>query len=120
MKLATTRGLTIEISATACAFAKAASVAALSPIGTSNKMLPGLSDQTCAAPGLTALAAPDAAGSAVQLTAIASIDRVCDDEGYGVADMAHLVLRQDRIRWHGEGIDFEIEQARQAAEILHV
>src|SRR6185437_11846363 len=73
MKLATTRGLTIEISATACAFAKAASVAALSPIGTSNKMLPGLSDQTCAAPGLTALAAPDAAGSAVQLTAIASI-----------------------------------------------
>ena len=48
------------------------------------------------------------------------IDRVRDDEGHGIADMAHLVLRQDRIRRPGERIDFQIEQARQVAEILDV
>ena len=73
MKLVTTRGLTIEISATACALANAASVAFLSPIGTSNSTLPGWSGQTCGAPGFTALATPTTAGSGVQLTSIASI-----------------------------------------------
>ena len=40
IKLVTMRGLTIDISATAWAFAKAASAAALSPIETSNSTLP--------------------------------------------------------------------------------
>ena len=48
------------------------------------------------------------------------IDGVGDDEGDGVADMAHLVLCQDRIGRPGEGIDLEIEQARQTAEIADV
>src|SRR3954469_12727124 len=73
MKLVMTRGLTIVTSATACAFAKAASVAFLSPTGTSNSTLPDLSGQTCGAPGLTALTRPATAGSGVHLTSIASI-----------------------------------------------
>ena len=40
-----------------------------------------------------------------------------DDEGDGIADMAHLVLGEDRIGRTGERIDFQIEQARQVAEI---
>ena len=73
MKLVTTRGLTMEISATACAFANAASAAFLSPIETSNSTLPGLSGQTCGAPFFTALTTPTTAGSGVHLTSIASI-----------------------------------------------
>src|SRR5262249_53219750 len=38
-------------------------------------------------------------------------------EGDGVADMAHLTFGKDRIGCAGEGIDLEIEQARQVAEI---
>src|SRR2546421_33885 len=49
MKLVMTRGLTIETSATACALANAASVAFLSPTGTSNSTLPGWLGQTCGA-----------------------------------------------------------------------
>src|SRR5262249_26225956 len=41
-------------------------------------------------------------------------------ERYDVADMPHLFLRQDWIGGTGEGIDLEIEQARQVAEILDV
>ena len=48
------------------------------------------------------------------------VDRVGDDEGDGVADMAHLAFGQDRIGRTGEGIDLEIEQARQVAEIADV
>ena len=48
------------------------------------------------------------------------IDRFGDDKRHGVADMAHLVPRQDRIGRAGERIDFQIEQARQIAEILDV
>ena len=123
MKLATTRGLTMEISATACALAKTASVAFLSPIGTSNRMLPGFSGHTCGAPGFTALTTPVTAGSGDhfdldRLDRVARmIDGVGDHEGDGVADMAHLALGEDRIRRAGERIDLEIEQARQVAEI---
>src|SRR2546423_12783229 len=73
MKLVMTRGLMIDIPATACALAKAASAAFLSPIETSNSTLPGLSGQTCGAPGLTALTRPTTEGSGVHLTSIASI-----------------------------------------------
>src|SRR6185295_9988634 len=104
MKLVMTRGLTIDTSATACAFAKAASVACLSPTGTSNSTLPGLSGQTCGAPCLTALTRP-------------TTDGIGDHEGHGVADMAHLVLGEDRVWRAGEGIGFQVEQARQVAEI---
>ncbi len=48
------------------------------------------------------------------------VDGVGDHEGDGIADMTHLVLRQDRIGRAGEGIDLEIEQARQVAELLDV
>ena len=48
------------------------------------------------------------------------IDGVRDHEGYGVADMAHHAVGQDGIGRCGERIDFQIEQARQAAEILDV
>ena len=45
------------------------------------------------------------------------VDGIGDHEGHGVADMAHLVLGEDRIWRAGEGIDFQVEQARQIAEI---
>ncbi|MGY4420380.1 hypothetical protein ACVWY2_002805 [Bradyrhizobium sp. JR6.1] len=45
------------------------------------------------------------------------IDGIGDHKGDGVADMAHLILGEDRIRRCGERIGFEIEQARQAAEL---
>ena len=48
------------------------------------------------------------------------IERVGHDKGDGIADMAHLVLREDRIGRTGEGIDLEIEQARQIAEVADV
>ena len=48
------------------------------------------------------------------------IDRVGHHESHGVADMADLVPRQDRIGRAGERIDLEVEQARQIAEILDV
>ena len=48
------------------------------------------------------------------------VDGVGHDEGDGIADMAHLVLGEDRIGRTGEGIDLEIEQARQIAEIADV
>ncbi len=48
------------------------------------------------------------------------IDGVSDNERDGVADVAHLALGEDRINRAGERIDFQIEQARQGAEILHV
>src|SRR4051812_7775231 len=73
MKLVMTRGLTIVTSATACALAKAASVAFLSPTGTSNSTLPGLSDQTSGAPCLTALTTPTTEASGVHFPSIASI-----------------------------------------------
>ena len=98
MKLVMTRGLTIVTSATACALANAASVAFLSPIGTSNSTLPACSGQTCGAPGLTALASADHRRQRRpfdldRLDRIARlIDGVGDHEGHGVADMAHLVL----------------------------
>ena len=41
------------------------------------------------------------------------VDRVGDDEGNGIADMAHLAVGKDRIGRAGEWIDLEIEQARQ-------
>ncbi|MEY9264128.1 hypothetical protein ABIF23_003523 [Bradyrhizobium elkanii] len=44
------------------------------------------------------------------------IDGVGDHKGHRVADMAHLVLGEDRIRRCGERIGLEIEQARQPAE----
>ena len=123
MKLVTTRGLTIDISATACAFANAASVAFLSPSDTSNSTLPGCWAQTCGA------SCPDRMEDADhrrqrrpvdldRLDRIARpIDGVGDDERNGVADMTHLVPGKDRIGRPGKGIDFEIEQARQVAEI---
>src|SRR5206468_3711311 len=40
--------------------------------------------------------------------------------GDGIADMAHLILGQDRVRRSGEGIGLEIEQARQIAEFPDV
>ena len=48
------------------------------------------------------------------------VDRVGDDEGDGVADMAHFILRQDRIGRTGERIDFKVEQARQVAETADI
>ena len=45
------------------------------------------------------------------------LDRLGDDEGNGVADIAHLVLRQDRIFGRRERILGEVEQARQATEL---
>ncbi|MGY3074627.1 hypothetical protein ACVWZZ_000998 [Bradyrhizobium sp. LM6.10] len=48
------------------------------------------------------------------------VDGLSHDEGDGIADMAHLVLGEDRVRRAGEGIGFEIEQAGQIAEILDV
>ena len=48
------------------------------------------------------------------------IDGVGDDKGDGVADMAHFVLGQDRIGRPGEGVVFEVEKARQIAEIADI
>ena len=48
------------------------------------------------------------------------IDGIGHHEGDGIADMAHLVFREDRIGRAGEGIDLEIEQARQVAEVANV
>ena len=45
------------------------------------------------------------------------VDGIGDHEGHGVADMAHLVLGEDRVWRAGEGIGFQVEQARQIAEI---
>ena len=45
------------------------------------------------------------------------VDGIGDHEGDGVADMAHLVLGEDRVWRAGERIDFQVEQARQVAEI---
>jgi hypothetical protein len=48
------------------------------------------------------------------------IDGVRDHEGDRIADVAHFILRQDRIGRAGKRIDLQIEQARQIAEILDV
>ena len=48
------------------------------------------------------------------------IDRLRDYEGNGIADMPYLSIRQDRIGRARERIHFQIEQARQTAEILDV
>ena len=45
------------------------------------------------------------------------VDGIGDHEGHGVADMAHLVLGEDRVWRAGKGIGFQVEQARQIAEI---
>ena len=42
------------------------------------------------------------------------------DEGYGVTDVANLVLRKNWIGRAGERIDFKVEQARQIAEFPDV
>ena len=42
------------------------------------------------------------------------------DRGEFLRGTAHLVGRQDRVWRAGEGINLEIEQARQTAEILDV
>ena len=124
MKLVTTRGLTIDTSATACALANAASVAFLSPIGTSNSTLPAWSGQTCGAPFFTALASADHGRQRRpldldRLDRIAGlIDGLGDHERDGVADMAHLALRPGSDRAAPvNGSIFQIEQARQTAEI---
>ena len=126
MKLVMTRGLTIDTSATAWALANAASVAFLSPIGTSNSTLPGM-----VRPDLRR-ALLDRIGNADHgrqrrpvdldgLDRIAGlIDGVGDHEGNGIADMAHHAVGEDRIGRAGERIDFQVEQARQTAEILDV
>ena len=48
------------------------------------------------------------------------IDGVRDHEGNGIADMAHHTVGEDGIGRAGERIDFQIEQAGKAAEILDV
>ena len=48
------------------------------------------------------------------------IDGIGDHEGDGVADMAHLVLGEDRVWRAGERIGFQVEQARQIAEIADI
>ncbi len=48
------------------------------------------------------------------------IDGLRDHEGHGIADMAHHAVGEDRIGRAGERIDFQIEQARQTAEIPDV
>ena len=48
------------------------------------------------------------------------VDALGNDKGYGVADMAHFVFGKDRIGRTGERIFFEIEQARQIAELADV
>ena len=48
------------------------------------------------------------------------IDGISDHEGDGIADMAHHAVGEDGIGRAGERIDFQVEQARQAAEILDV
>ena len=66
---------------------------------------------------------PAIEGSGVHSTSIASAAsrawsmRLGDDEGDGVADMAHLVLGEDRVWRAGERIRFQVELARQVAEI---
>ena len=48
------------------------------------------------------------------------VDGVGDNEGDGIADVANLILRKDRIGRARERIDFEVEQARQVAELPDV
>ena len=48
------------------------------------------------------------------------VDGIGDHEGNGVADVANLVLGEDRIGRAGERIGFKVEQAWQIAEILDV
>jgi hypothetical protein len=48
------------------------------------------------------------------------IHRVRDHEGHGIADVAHHIARENRIKRAGERIDFQVEQAGKAAEVLDV
>ncbi len=48
------------------------------------------------------------------------IDGFRDNEGDGIADMAHHTVGQDRIGRAREGIYFQIEQARKTAELPDV
>ncbi len=48
------------------------------------------------------------------------IDGLGHDEGHGIPDMAHFSIGQDRIGRPGKGIVFQVEQARQVAELFHV
>ena len=49
-----------------------------------------------------------------------AVDGLRDHESRDIADMADLVLGEDRVRRTGKWIDFKIEQAWQAAEVLDV
>jgi hypothetical protein len=112
MKLVTTRGLTMEISATACVADRLV-----------EQQIAGMFGPDLRRARLDRLRDADRRRQRRpvyldRLDRIARlIDRVRDHEGYSIADMAHFALREDRIGWAGERIDFEIEQAGQRAEI---